>query len=310
LRRGNDGKPDVGRARFRWSVRLNGEDMPVMTFNFNRGDTVLTLKFDLDESKSNEKTILNFLQGGKFYEPDVSHILLKVLGDGDVVFDIGANVGFFTLLAATLVGPAGHVVAFEPDAANLVRLRANCTLNDLRNVTVIEKAVTSQEGQVRFFINSDDSGGNALWDPGQFPGNQKSLANPVSLAVVATTLDSECARLKLGTPKLIKIDTEGADQGVLEGARDLLSRRTTPFVVCELHEFGLAKMGCSQQSLRSLMEGFGYSTFGISYNGALPKLIPPATIIKSRLFINLLFSTPKRVGEYWPTTFIDPRDPR
>jgi FkbM family methyltransferase len=281
-----------------------------MTYHFSRGDTPLQLKMDLDEENSNEKTILNFLQSGNFYEPDVSNILVKVLGEGDVVLDIGANVGFFTVLAARLVGPAGHVVAFEPDAANLARLRGNLVLNDIANVTVVEKAATNQEGQVRFFINSDNSGGNALWDPGQFPGNAKSLASPVSLAVAATTLDAECARLRLRAPKLIKIDTEGADQLVLEGARALLARRTTPFVIAELHEFGLAKMGCSQQSLRGLMEGFGYATFALSYGGALPKLVPPATRIEARLFINLLFSTPERVGEYWPTTFIDPRDPR
>ena len=85
------------------------------------------------------------------------------------------------MLAATLVGPSGHVVAFEPDPENLARLRANLAHNDCKNVTVIEKAVTNRVGEIEFFINSDDSGGNALWDPAQYPGNVKCLANPIPL---------------------------------------------------------------------------------------------------------------------------------
>jgi hypothetical protein len=109
---------------------------------------------------------------------------------------------------------------------------------------------------------------------------------------------------------LIKIDTEGAEQRVLEGAHHLLAGQKVPFIIAELHEFGLAKLGCSQDSLRSLMEGLGYSTFGLSYNGALPKLIPPGTRIKYPVLINLLFSTVEKIGEYWPDAAIDPRDPR
>ena len=80
-----------------------------------------------------------------------------------------------------------------------------------------------------------------------------------------------------------------------------------PFVVVELHEFALVKLGSSQQSLRGLMEAFGYSTFALYYSNALPKLIPPGVQMRSSVIINILFSTPEKVAEYWPVAMIDPR---
>ncbi len=285
--------------------------MPLITCSFSRGGVQsLQMKLDLDPSRPNERTILDFLRTGSSFEPDVANLLVRVLGAGDIAVDIGANIGFLTVLASLLVGPSGHVVAFEPGPENLERLRANLAHNDCKNVTVIEKAVTNQVGEVEFFINSDDSGGNALWNPAQYPGNVKCLATPIRLTVPGTTLDAEWRQLQLQAPKLIKIDTEGAEQRVLEGMRDLLSGQKPRFVVSELHAFGLAKMGCSQESLRGFMAGLGYSTFGLTFAGALPRHIPAATRIEAPFAINLLFSKPEWVGEYWPTVVIDPRDPR
>jgi FkbM family methyltransferase len=288
-----------------------GNQMPLITCSFSRGAAQsLQMKMDLDPNRPNESTILGYLQTGISFESDVANLLVRTLGAGDVAVDIGANIGFLTVLAAMLVGPSGHVVAFEPDPENLARLRANLAHNECQNVTVIEKAVTNQVGDIEFFINSDDSGGNALWDPAQYPGNVKCVANPIRLTVPGTTLDAEWERLRLPAPKVIKIDTEGAEQRVLEGMRDLLSRQKPRFVVAELHMFGLAKMGCSQESLRGFMGGLGYSTFGLTFAGALPRFIPAATRIEAPFTCNLLFSKPEWVGEYWPTAVIDPRDLR
>lgn len=276
-------------------------------WKLRRADTELQFRLDLDEREPGEKTILEFFDCGDLYEADLSNLMLRVLEAGDTVFDIGANCGYFTILAATLVGASGQVFAFEPAAERLARLRSNLSANRLGNAVVVDKAVTDRAGDVIFHLNRDSSGGHALWDPGKWPTNDKSRANPVSVTVGATTVDTECRQRGLAAPKLIKIDTEGAEQRVLEGARTLLSGRKVPFVVAELHEFGLAEMGCTQESLRGLMDDLGYSTFGLYLNGALPKLIPPGTRIQSPFIINLLFSTPEQVALYWPAATIDPR---
>ena len=282
--------------------------MSIITCNFSRGAAqLLQMKLDLDESRPNEQVTLSYLKAGGSFEPDVANLFVRLLREGDVAVDIGANLGYLTVLAALLVGPTGHVVAFEPDAENVARLRANLALNDCTNVTIIEKAVTNRVGDIEFFINSDNSGGNALWDPAQFPGNVKSLATPMRFIVPGTTLDAEWRQLGLPAPKLIKIDTEGAEQQVLEGMRDLLAGHQSHFVIAELHPFGLAKMGCGEESLRGFIEGLGYSTFGMTYSGALPRFVPAATRIQVPFIVNLLFSRPEWVGEYWPTVVIDPR---
>ncbi|MBO6949917.1 MAG: FkbM family methyltransferase [Rhodospirillales bacterium] len=146
------------------------------------------IEINLDREFPNEKTILDFLQNGQLYEPDVFHAFVRVLEKGDRVFDVGANIGFFTLLSAALVGPEGAVVSFEPDAENIKRLSANIDLNGLNNVTTIERPASDKVEQVGFYINSDNSGGNALWDPALFPGNDESKANPKRLDMQTTTL--------------------------------------------------------------------------------------------------------------------------
>ena len=231
---------------------------------------------------------------------DVSLTLIRLVRDGDSVVDVGANAGFFSVLLGALTGAAGRVLSIEPGTHNLSRLKNNLSLNGFSHVTVSDRPVTDKEGEVSFFINSDDSGGNALWDPGQFPGNQKTSENPIAHTLSATTLEQAVAASGLPVPRLIKIDTEGAEQRILEGAGSLIRERKVPYVVAELHEFGLSKMGCSQAGLRSLMEGHGYSTFLLYPDGSLPKLIPPGTRLQSDYFLNLLFSTQQDVAAGWP----------
>jgi FkbM family methyltransferase len=280
--------------------------VPIVTIKIENDRYNGDVRLDLDENYQNEKRLIKNLTSGNIYEPDVSRVFLRVLREGDTAIDVGANVGFFTMLSAALVGPAGKVVSFEPDERNRSRLNANLALNSFNNVTLVENPASNKIEQVEFFINSDDSGGNALWDPGQFPGNTKSQANCHPLYMTTTTLDDALENDDAPPPKLIKVDTEGADQHVLEGGRQLLTGASVPFVIAELHEFGLEKMGCSQATFRGLMENLGYSTFALFYSGALPKLIPPKTRVHSKYFINLLFSTPDMVAEYWPDEMIAP----
>jgi FkbM family methyltransferase len=280
--------------------------MTVLAFNLLGGPDGRSMKLDLDPALSNEQTILNFVTKGRYYEPEIARLLLQVLRDGDTAIDVGANVGFFSILAATMVGRTGKVICFEPDPANRARLANNLAINGYTNATVIESPATDKAGAVDFYINSDNSGGNALWDPAQFPGNLRSQAEKKVSKVPATTIDAEAKRLRLAKPKLIKVDTEGADQKVLEGARKLLAKTAVPFVVSELHEFGLERMGCSQESFRGYMEGLGYSTFTLYYSGAMPKLVPPGTKIRSKFIPNILFSTVEQVGRYWTETIANP----
>lgn len=276
---------------------------------FRRNINVLGRQYnfclDLDPADATERAILAPLEDGVFYEPDVSGILGNVLRQGDVFVDVGANIGYFSCLAGLLVGDTGKVIAFEPSPKNVVRLKSNIEHSSVNTLTLIENPASARIEELSFFLNSDDRGGNALWNPGEFPENIKSKANPEEIRLTSTTLDEVAKNLKLRDIKLIKIDTEGAEYDILKGACNILSTQRVPFIVAELNEFGLRKMGSSQMGLRGYMAQFGYETFCLYHRGCLPKLIPRGTQIRMPCIGNILFSTVDQVSRYWPVDFFD-----
>ncbi len=129
--------------------------------------------------------------------------------EGDIIFDIGAHVGYYTLLASTLAGPSGRVFAFEPLPSNIQFLRRHLVLNQIQNVTLIEAAV-SNESRVGRFISG--------------PSTSMGMLHPEgSLDVECVTLDGLMSEGRLPVAAVIKIDVEGAELKVLEGARNMLS---------------------------------------------------------------------------------------
>lgn len=158
------------------------------------------------------------------YEPHTRHWLQAVLGPGQVFFDIGANVGFFTLLGSRIVGEEGAVVAFEPLPENLSALQAHVRLNGARNVTVVGAAVSDRDGRERF-------------GPADNPA-MGGLAADGSIDVVTVALDDLVREGAVRRPDVLKIDVEGAESRVLAGARRTLEE-ARPTVVLSAHGWKL-----------------------------------------------------------------------
>jgi FkbM family methyltransferase len=135
----------------------------------------------------------------------------QTVREGDVVCDVGAHVGFYTLLSSVLVGPGGKVFAFEPVPRNLKYLRRHIGMNRLVNVTVVEAAVTDHSGEGSFEEQPDTTQGR--------------LSEGGSLLVPTVSLDELWLAGKVPTPRVIKIDVEGGEMSVLAGARSLLEAR-------------------------------------------------------------------------------------
>lgn len=255
----------------------------------------------LDPLEQPDKFLLHHFDNGLCFEAEILWVLLHTLQAGDVAIDVGANIGFFTLIMSQLVGPTGKVVACEPGANNLPSLRHHLERNGIHNVSIEERPIWAKEGPIDFYLNADDRSSNALFDPAQFEYNVKARAMPQKVRLNATTLDEVCADLP--EIKIIKIDTEGAEQRVLEGAANILRMRQALFVIAELNPLGLPQTGCSAETMRDFMRQFGYEMFFIHQTDLLPTLVPPTTkvsYVNGIQIRNVLFATMNDVAAAWP----------
>lgn len=154
------------------------------------------------------------------YEPEQVPVFTRVVKSGMVVYDLGANVGWYTLLAARLVGPTGRVVAFEPDPANVADLNRTLRLNRCTTATVIEAAVTDREGEA-WLADGLRASSRTSW----------RVATEGKFRVRTRTLDGLVARGELPAPDVVKMDVEGAEGAVLDGAASLLAAKRTSWFV-------------------------------------------------------------------------------
>jgi FkbM family methyltransferase len=172
------------------------------------------------------------------YEWEKRCLMETIIEPGDVVYDIGANVGFYTLLMSRLVGPHGRVVAFEPLPRNIQFLRRHIALNHAINVAVYEAAVSDEPGLARFDIGGHTSMGH-MSEQGQ-------------LEVAAVTLDHLLEDEAIPPPRIIKMDIEGGEAGALRGALELL-RRFQPSILLATHGPAIHATCCA------LLNDLGYS---------------------------------------------------
>lgn len=190
-------------------------------------------------------------------EPAVQAQLMERLRPNGVFFDVGANVGFMTLLGARLVGEAGEVVAFEPLAENRDLLGRNLQANGCSNYRVIPVALSDECGTVEMVL--DDGTGRAGINGLERAGKQ-------TRTVQCATLDSLS---DLPAPDLVKIDVEGAEAKVLAGMRRSL-REHRPVLVIEIH-------GAQEQPVRDVLAEVGYTIQPLEHEGGMQHLLALAS---------------------------------
>jgi FkbM family methyltransferase len=160
-------------------------------------------------------------------EPDMQAALKALIRPGMTVYDIGANVGFISIIAAHLVGPKGRVVAFEPLPSNARQIKYNASLNNFSHVAVREEALGNQEGQACFQVTD-------FATTGRLENGVVNKEKRGELVVTVRRLDTVITEAGITPPDLIKMDVEGAEVDVLAGAsRTLATAR--PVMLIELH---------------------------------------------------------------------------
>ncbi|MFZ5623208.1 MAG: FkbM family methyltransferase [Gemmatimonadota bacterium] len=250
----------------------------------------------LDRGQYTQAIMAEALARGDFYEPEVSHFLISVLRPGDTVIDVGAHVGYFSLLAAAVVGEAGRVFSFEPEQGNFTRLVQQVAENGFTNVEAMNAAVGADAARGELRVCRDNDGGHALWDVGAHPFNARTREHPETQAVDIVTLDGMFERFRGRQVRLVKVDAEGAEKDVLRGGMMTLQALGVPYVVCEVNEYALQRMGTSSVALRALMEAFGYRCYRLSATPPHFVRVAPDEPLPGDYVCNVVFTTEQLAG--------------
>lgn len=194
---------------------------------------------------------------GELYEREVARHLVSRIRESNCFVDVGANMGFYSVLAGKILSQRGGIVhAIEMDAENVKRIRANLRLNGLRNVIIHEVALGDQKGKVEYYRCG--SFRNTL----EVSAKERDHYEQVSVPM--TTLDSLLAEMEIA-PDVIKIDVEGAEYLVLKGMKATMM--SSADIYCEVHidesEGGLNSFGHTINDVWSMFEKHNYQMWEI-----------------------------------------------
>lgn len=185
------------------------------------------------------------------YEPELTGLIRRETKPGHVAVDIGANIGYYTLMLARNVGPAGRVFAFEPDPVNFALMQKNVETNGYKNVVPVQKAVSDQATTAKLFLAPDNLRDHRIFDPGD--GRQ-------SISVETVALDSFMSDASVSV-NVIKMDVQGAECRALRGMRSVLGKSKEVTLFSEFWPYGLFKAGDDPEGFIALLRDLGFTIY-------------------------------------------------
>ena len=232
--------------------RLHAGLKPTDRYAVVRLDKGFRMKLDLADPEQ-----LKVYFYGHYHERYEADLVQRLLAGDDVFWDVGANVGYFTLVAATALNNRGRIVAFEPGKNAYARLTENLALNPYRNIQTFPVAVSDREGEAVLHLAGDIADSSAsLYPAGPRPRPARRSAGRWPWTTFSR---SEGLR----PPDLIKLDAEGAELAVLHGAQGLLAD-SPPLWLMEMEEKTLAAAGASKAAVAHFLTGYGYRAAHLS----------------------------------------------
>ena len=221
------------------------------------------------------------------FEPATVKVLKRLVKSGDTVLDIGANVGYISLVLAKCVGKNGKVFSFEPDSKNFALLNRNIALNPDCYIKPIALAVSDSHQPIRLYHAKFDFNAGAH---SMLPSEKHSSD---FVEIEATTIDEFVTSHGLKKVDVIKIDIEGAEMKAFNGMTETL-RNSRPLIVCELCEEHQVRAGYTTQAVKKWMaETFDMQAFKVMESGRLTETPIEAT----HLADNIVFVPHERVQE-------------
>jgi FkbM family methyltransferase len=180
------------------------------------------------------------------YEPATSWVFKQLLKKGDVAVDVGANIGYYSLLASSIVGETGNVYAFEPEPNNMRFLKQNIEMNEFKNIQTYQLALSDRIGEAKFHVSDDDAMHSLV----------KTNEHTSSIAVEVNKLDN----IIKGEFKLLKTDTEGNELAVIRGAENIIKRSKCCLII-EVYLKGIAAGGSTLEELWDYINSVGMKKF-------------------------------------------------
>lgn len=261
-------RPGLGLTRVpslaRLNDRLTNELLPWLYRRAVTAETVETdaLGFRLRLDGRDSGVTPSLLVDGR-YEPGEAELFSRIVQPGDVVVDVGANVGVYTLLAARAVGPSGRVYALEPDPRSFELLQANIGLNGFENVVSLRVAVGAREGKATLARDRHNAGLHSL--------ARANVVHPAETTEVeVVTLDGLARGQGIERVNVVKLDVQGSEADVVAGGTQLF-RAKGLVVFMEYWPAGLRNCGADPSKLlRSLAEAFSLDVIDPPVGDAAP----------------------------------------
>jgi FkbM family methyltransferase len=194
-----------------------------------------------------ERTLFIF----KSYEKGITRLFHSLVKSGMTVVDIGAHIGYYTLLSAQIVGPKGKVFAFEPEPKNYDLLKKNVAENGYNNVTLVEKAVSNGSSIARLSVDLKDSGMNYL-------------ANTINNSITVSTVSLDEFFDEAIVIDFIKMDIEGFEEKALEGMQRILKKGNVKAIIAEFYPKLIKRNGFSPKILWDRLSALGLEIYQIS----------------------------------------------
>ncbi len=189
------------------------------------------------------------------YEEFETSIVKKEVNQGDVVIDIGANIGYYTLIFAKLVGEKGKVFAFEPDPTNFQLLKKNVEINGFHNVILEQKALSDNSGKMMLSLNDENTAGHHL------DFKKENTTNSIEVGVLS--LDEYFLNKNIDI-NFIKMDVEGAESNVIKGMTNILKNSKDLKMIVEYNPNAIHQLGLNPENYFNMLIKNGFLLYDIN----------------------------------------------
>jgi len=190
------------------------------------------------------------IRTGQIWEPYETELVVNNLSAGDVFLDIGANIGYYSVIASSIVGGSGQVIAYEPESDNYRLLVENLQLNQLSNVQSFQAALADYSGSGYLYMNSENRGDHQIYNSG---GDRNRVKTTILCA--ADHLTDLVSKVDF-----IKVDTQGSESMIIKSLNDLIVQNSDRVkLIVELWPSGLIRAGSSGGELLDVLFSFNLS---------------------------------------------------